>query len=756
MTSIQTREQVPRVLAASRPRPAQGGPQPSFTARDMLRVVRKRKWLILIILAVFMVSAIVGTYIWAHYWPVYTTEALVVLRPPARTMLTQVWRAAGTADAIERYKRTNVTMVKNLRVLKEALALEDIRKTRWYARWTAGTAGDVTPAVKRLKEELKVVNVPDSEHIVIRMSMASNDGRDIQELPTIINGVGAAFRDFANEDAESQRNNEIASLVGEQERTLVSMRKLEDQIRSKLGRMAVPAMNRQLDTLAFELQNLTRRNAEVQDFQDDISAGRDALLEQQRLGALAANPMVLQALDADPILRQLQAQLKNSLAHKDVLASKYGPDHPNRKIFETSIESLRAEIEDYREQLSETIMESLINRFSQDWAANSRKLQANQDRLNEIMAKRRDLSQSIKEIENAEAEKDGLEVGLKKVESRLQELRLLRKDNPAILREALVPIDYDWPRYRVMVPLGIFLGTVVGLGLALLLEFMDTSVKTPSDITRRVDLPLLAMVPHADDMDLEVDDFRRAFLTGEVDSLLTESFRELRTNLLFSGPADKTRSLLITSPSPDDGRTSVAVNLAVAIANSGRKVLLVDANFRRPALQRVFGELDAVGLSDVLSAQRPWRDCVHSTDLPNLSVMASGKLPPNPNELLGSELAGKVLAEMCDQYDRVIFDGPPMLLIADAVVLATRVDSVVLVVRAGVNTHGIVTRCRQNLSRIGAHVLGVVLNGVRATAGGYLQKNYDAFYEYQEEDEDEDEDEQDAAEAKAADETIEA
>jgi capsular exopolysaccharide synthesis family protein len=177
----------------------------------------------------------------------------------------------------------------------------------------------------------------------------------------------------------------------------------------------------------------------------------------------------------------------------------------------------------------------------------------------------------------------------------------------------------------------------------------------------------------------------------------------------------------------------VAVNLAAAMANSGRKVLLVDANFRRPAVRGLFSISREVGLSDVLTGQAQWRDAAAETQVDNLTVLSSGsQVPPNPAELLGSDLAKTTLSEMQAEYDQVIFDGPPLLLVSDGPVLASLVDGVVMVVRAGENSSGIVSRCRGTLSRVGAHVLGVVLNGVRATAGGYLRKNYDTFYDYHE------------------------
>jgi capsular exopolysaccharide synthesis family protein len=160
-------------------------------------------------------------------------------------------------------------------------------------------------------------------------------------------------------------------------------------------------------------------------------------------------------------------------------------------------------------------------------------------------------------------------------------------------------------------------------------------------------------------------------------------------------------------------------------------VLLVDANFRRPGILQVFPQADKVGLAEALSGQTRWEQSVQDTQVENLSIMASGPLPPNPAELLGSDLAKTIVAEMGAKYDQVIIDGPPLLLMADASVMAAMVDGVVLVVRAGANTYGIVQRCRDTLNRIGAHTMGVVLNAVRTTVGGSLQKNYEAFYDYQ-------------------------
>jgi capsular exopolysaccharide synthesis family protein len=286
------------------------------------------------------------------------------------------------------------------------------------------------------------------------------------------------------------------------------------------------------------------------------------------------------------------------------------------------------------------------------------------------------------------------------------------------------------PRWKITVPAGFMLGLMLGVGLAFLLELIDSSIKSPSDITRKVDLPLLGMVPHAEDLDEEVSDMRRAFNTNP-NSLLGEAFRQIHTCLLFSGPSESHRSVLVTSASPGDGRTTIAVNLAAATARAGRKVLLVDTNFRQPMVHQLFEQCSRAGLSDVLSGQAQWREVVCPV-ADGLSVMPAGTLPPNPAELLASEMMRRLITEMEQEYDQVIFDGAPVMLVTDPLAVSTMVDGVILVVRAGRNSHGLVQRSRDTLNRVGAHVLGVVLNAVRVTPGGYLRKNYEAYYDYHE------------------------
>ncbi|HEX9109734.1 MAG TPA: CpsD/CapB family tyrosine-protein kinase, partial [Longimicrobiales bacterium] len=178
------------------------------------------------------------------------------------------------------------------------------------------------------------------------------------------------------------------------------------------------------------------------------------------------------------------------------------------------------------------------------------------------------------------------------------------------------------------------------------------------------------------------------------------------------------------------GKTAVAINLAVTLAQGGQRVLLIDCNFRRPGIRAAFKRTRPEGLSNVLVAQLPFAQAVTHSELANLDILTSGPMPPNPAELLGSTQMRALLTTARQTYDRVLLDGPPCLLISDALVLATETDAVLLVARAANSSKGALRRAREQFTRLNARVIGAILNGVQARAGGYFHEQYREFYEY--------------------------
>jgi capsular exopolysaccharide synthesis family protein len=213
--------------------------------------------------------------------------------------------------------------------------------------------------------------------------------------------------------------------------------------------------------------------------------------------------------------------------------------------------------------------------------------------------------------------------------------------------------------------------------------------------------------------------------------MMAEQLRQVRTRLQHAASLDTTRSILVTSPSPGDGKSTIAVNLAAGLALNGRRILLVDANFRRPELHRIFGISNEVGFADVLNDINTFASAVQETTVPNLAIMTSGVKPSNPTELLESQLLLDFIERALEEYDHVIFDSGPILYVSETVALAPRVDGVVTVILARTSTRGVLTRMRDALRAVKAEHLGIVLNGVRSQAGGYYGRSIKTYYEYQ-------------------------
>jgi capsular exopolysaccharide synthesis family protein len=279
--------------------------------------------------------------------------------------------------------------------------------------------------------------------------------------------------------------------------------------------------------------------------------------------------------------------------------------------------------------------------------------------------------------------------------------------------------------------LSIFVGLALALGIAFLRELMDTTIRSPRDITRVGNMNVLGMVPHEDDDPQSAGARLPVVIFEAPHSMMAEQLRQVRTRLQHSSSLDTTRSILVTSPSPGDGKSTIACNLASGLALNGRRILLVDANFRRPELHRVFNLNNEQGFSDVLNSLELFESSMHETQVPNLFVIPSGPKPTNATELLESQLLIDFIERALEEFDHVIFDSGPLLFVSETVALAPRVDGVVTVVRARTNSRGVLSRMRESLRQVKAEHLGIVLNAVRAQGGGYYGRNIRTYYEYQ-------------------------
>lgn len=299
---------------------------------------------------------------------------------------------------------------------------------------------------------------------------------------------------------------------------------------------------------------------------------------------------------------------------------------------------------------------------------------------------------------------------------KLQEAKIVEASIVGDLRvidRAVPPIVPVSPRTRMNTLLGSLLGVMVGGVVAYLLEALDTTMKTPEEAEQVLGLPILASVPQWHGPSRKETEAEASLATNSHPRTpFAEAFRRLRTNLVFLSPDRPLRTVLITSPGAEEGKSTVAANLAIALSQAGRRVWLIECDLRRPRLSWVFQPRTAIGLSEMLVDGVPVEEFLHPTQVENLWFVPSGMKPPNPAELLGSQKMRSLLSGQTDAAEFVILDAAPVLPVADAAILAPAADGVILVVKLKETPRDAARQARQALEAVGARVVGVVILGV--------------------------------------------
>jgi capsular exopolysaccharide synthesis family protein len=299
--------------------------------------------------------------------------------------------------------------------------------------------------------------------------------------------------------------------------------------------------------------------------------------------------------------------------------------------------------------------------------------------------------------------------------------------------DADIPTYPSRPKTTANIAIGIGAGLVLGFALALLLEGLDTNLKTMTDIEQALQLPLLAAIPSVETEELLPSRFRELAISKGTSSWsrIAEALRGMRTSILLSSPGSPPKVIMITSTRPAEGKSSVATLMAVTFALNGSRVLLIDADLRRPSVHLRFKLGKGVGLSSVLSGKASVREAITEWhDLPSLHIMTSGPVPPLPSELLGSKQMEDMLTQLRPLYDFIMIDTPPVLAVTDASILSRLTDAAILIIRYGTAQRHVVQRCTDLLERSGAHLLGVAINVVDFKAPEYSEYYGRKYYEY--------------------------
>ncbi|MDH3494270.1 MAG: polysaccharide biosynthesis tyrosine autokinase, partial [Acidobacteriota bacterium] len=474
------------------------------------------------------------------------------------------------------------------------------------------------------------------------------------------------------------------------------------------------------------------------------SVNVDSLVEERMAPFIAERESGIRRLETET--RQEIARLK---AQRKKLLVEFVESAPEIEEIDKQIEGLDEEIEKlrkkneeglaaFRARTAKTIVKNLETKYRQTKEQEAKVRSAFESQYNEAQGENQ-AAVTIKLLEQDIETKRGFLENLTKKQKENDVVAAGTKNNISIVEIAIPPDRPVSPRRVMTVGVAMVLSLLFGAGLALFLEYLDDTLKTTEEVEDYLMLPALAVIPTVDSMPK-----RRLLLVGgsgeessetgtelliskDSRSSMSEAYRQLRTSILLSTAGHAPKSLLITSSLPAEGKTTIAINTAISLAQTSSKVLVIDGDLRRPRLHRVFNIGNGAGLSTILSNKidkLAVLDIIQHDEESNLYLMPSGPVPPNPAELIGSEQMKSLLSVLDNEFTHIVVDSPPIASFTDGVLMASLVDGVILVVHSGKSSRQVVLRGRQLLMDIGAKIFGVVLNNVSL-------KSQDNSYYYQ-------------------------
>ncbi len=722
----------------SRPVGPRSSAPASLTAKEVFGILR-RHILLIIFLTVLGLGAGGGTWkLLQIRFPRYTAKTFIQVLPPTETDPMTIGSVQLQKDILYGHRQSIANLIKQQSTLQDLLERDNVKETRWFKSW----GGDRRRAVNYLDKHFGAYAHRDSEFVEISMTCGV-----AKEAADIVNEMLNLFLATRGDTEQKEISKKLKGLEDQRlqvQSELDAANKGLDDIRAayNLTDIEQPIGRYFQHTITIRLNDLELQKNELDLAIKQLEADIGNL---QRLAKEPINEQVEFLIERDPVMINLAHQLASLEAQLSGRLTKFGENHRDVRQTRELIEETKKRREQRKNEIAEQTR----------WA----NLKNAQDGLIVLLQKRFEQLEALRQ--EAEAQKKELDLariqyekGVKIRDERLAMLDSIKEqidkykimyndpETPKVQAVGLAPIPLEMVFTRqwwLWFPSGTVLGLLLGLGLAFLVELANDLVRTPSDVARFLRIPLLGVIPDAS----EDSQVRRVDLCHVVRqapySVTSESYRRCRTNLKLSGPPESFKTLLISSGMARDGKTSTAVNLATTFVATDKKVLLIDANFRQPNLHTLFPKEQAkdsaehfdFGLSSVLMHQCAPAEAVRPSGIEGLDIIDCGPLPANPSELLSSPRMEDLLAKQRTNYDYIIVDGPPVLLVSDAKVLAGLVDATLLVFNAAATSRGAAQRTIRELIQVNARIVGCVLFAARAIKGGYFHEQLKSYRKYQ-------------------------
>lgn len=716
---------------------AGGGAQ--LSGADIVRVLRENLWLILL---AFVLSAAAGVglneYLQRHYLQ-YRADGKLLLKNPEILSIegTGLMTTQQAEEELEVRLQTQRAGLKSEQLIQDILQESSnvVRDSSWLRELAGNPDGSLNyaKAKEALLANYNTGVTPGSQ--LIDVSLTTNNAEEAQQILHYI--VQERLNDMRQQNrvlAEVELR-EIGNVVTTREQEIRNLNQQIENLRSAqtgdgteiAGSIAaLTGLIGQLSSQVIELNN-----AKLQ-IEEQLAAARDAI--DRGVDPMAVNLIV----NEDPTVLQARNLLQNIDLLVETEAGRLGENHPRMIDLRRQQDTYARRLRDTEANAKATARQQVISQYELQLAAIETQLKDAEEKREQFDERLVQLSNDAKDLASLYAQRDAK---LAELEANKTAYSVKSRQIAQVPQEELIwfeppskPTSPSFPKLPLTVAACVLIGVGLAVGVAFLREILDTSVKSPRDVTRAGQMDVLGVIPdEGDDPEAAVGKNKLELtIANAPHSMTAEQFRTVRSRLAHVAPLESTRSILVTSPQPGDGKTTVACNLAAGMALNGRRVLLVDANFRKPAIHSVFEVPNDKGLAACLADAEQFDDSlVEVSTVPNLFVLPSGPRPANTTELIEGANFTDVLDRALEQFDLVIFDSGPVLFVSETGALAPQVDGVISVIRARRSSRGLLGRLRDSLRSMNVEHLGVVLNAVRSRAGGYYNRNMKTYYSYQ-------------------------
>lgn len=744
MTSIPANQQ-----AMGRGRPPQRAAAPpqqgvqSAPTIDPIKIIKKYLW---VLVGAGVVGVLLGVgvfFVWVRVAPVWRTLVIFEANPPTADIGRPAIEQQASEDELERFMLTQVQLLTGDALLEQVVGDPRLQAEapNWYAQFVSENGlFDEYLALRDLTSRIRARTREGTE--LFDLSVAWKERQDVTGLAGLIREAYMNDVERRENRASSRQEDALRGQIRgyEQQRDELTRRRAQTILEKGIS-SDDQAGNEAAQTLQILANNISELQGDLIEIRERLQTLRDLRVRIEESEsvpdalALPSNPFpedFQAAVEQQPIIRDLRAQIEsieNSLASLRLQGIQ--PSHRQYRSLQSELDARREKMTSLRQSESLKQLSAAIENLENQEQTIAAQIADFSEQRQELREELTVLTSDLADVEQLDQRIQSLETTL---QNRRTQLATLIASNRASRRVEVVQFEREpevreSPKLPITVA-GVFVIVVGAAGSLLFLrELLDQRVKGPSDVDMIPRSRVLGHIPLAAEDPDNPKHFETIF-RDQPKGVLAESFRQLRTAVLRDAQRGGHRSVMVFSGEPRSGASSIVTNLAHAMQMVDQKVLVIDANLRRPSLHRTLGVDLEPGLAEVLAGQATLADAVRTSE-DGLPLLTAGAREQRVFERLGTAAMARLLEEAKSEYDLVLLDVAPAVVSSDASALSTRVDAAIMVVRAFSEKRGMIARLQNEMNEAHADLLGIVINGIRSAAGGYMRRNIRTAHAYQ-------------------------